>query len=239
MLILRQVLSLPFFYQLSIKISPWLQIISILLLIIGCVWGLYFAPLDYQQGGAFRIIYIHVPCAFLSLAVYAVIALCSAWHLIWHVKIADVIAAASAPIGLSFTALALITGAIWGKPMWGTWWVWDARLTSELILLFLYCGYIGLRSATSTQTRAKSAAILALVGFVDVPIVHFSVNWWNTLHQGATISSFAKPAISNDMLYPLLLMLVALFVFYLAIMLQRAQGEILEREKHSRWVTNV
>ena len=173
----------------------------------------------------------------MSLFVYLVIAFSGAISLIWHIKITDIVARASAPIGASFTFLALVTGAIWGKPMWGTYWVWDARLTSELILLFLYLGYIALQSAfDDKRIAARAGAILALIGVINIPIIHYSVEWWSTLHQGPTISKFDKPSIHLTMLIPLLLMVVAFKTFYITILLIRARSEILDYECNSSWV---
>ena len=199
--------------------------------------GLVLAPADYQQGDSFRIIYLHVPSAWMSLFVYLIMAFSGAVSLIWRIKITDIIARASAPIGASFTFIALVTGAIWGKPMWGTYWVWDARLTSELILLFLYLGYIALQSAfDDKRIAARAGAILALIGVINIPIIHYSVEWWSTLHQGPTISKFDKPSIHLTMLIPLLLMVVAFKTFYITTLLIRARSEILDYECNSSWV---
>ena len=172
--------------------------------------------------------------------VYVVMAVCGAIALIWHMKLAEIIAISSAHIGASFTLLALVTGSIWGKPMWGTWWVWDARLTSELILLFLYLGVIALYNAIDDKRMAaRATSILALVGVVNIPIIHYSVTWWNTLHQGPTVSKMGAPSIDLRMLIPLLLMAVAFKLFYLVVLLLRARCELLERERNSRWVTEL
>lgn len=204
---------------------------------VGVVWGLIFAPPDYQQGESYRIIFIHVPSAWMSLFIYAVLASAGAVALIWRLKVAEVVATASAPIGAAFTFLALATGSLWGKPMWGTWWVWDARLTSELVLLFLYLGYIALESAIEDpRTASRAAAILALVGVVDLPIIHYSVEWWSTLHQGPTVSKIGKPAIHWTMLAPLLIMICAFMTYYFSLMLVRARSELLVRERNNPWV---
>lgn len=225
------------FYQFCSLMQPWLFVISLVALAVGLVGGLLIAPADYLQGEGFRIIYVHVPCAMLSMLLYVVLALASAVYLIWRVKVADLIAYCIAPIGALFTFCALVTGAIWGKPMWGTWWIWDARLTSELILLFLYVGYIGLYSAiTNPKAAAKISAIFALIGLIDIPIIHYSVYWWNTLHQGATISRFAKPTMDSSMLWPLLCMIVGMGVYTAAIMCLKLRTQILSREANSRWV---
>lgn len=236
-LFLKRLASPQFCYTFSSRVIPWLGISCIGFLIYGLLGGLYLSPPDYQQGDAMRILYIHVPCAILSLMIYTFLFFQSVIFLIFRLKIADGLAAVSAPIGALYTLIALITGAIWGKPMWGTWWIWDARLTSELILLFLYLGYIGLRSAIiDRHTQAKACAVLAIVGMVDVPIVHFSVEWWATLHQGASLSKFSKPSISTPMLYPLLAMLAAFALFYVTFVLIRLQSHLLSREQDTEWV---
>jgi heme exporter protein C len=202
--------------------------------------GLVLAPADYQQGDSFRIIYIHVPSAWMSLFVYMVMAISGAIGLVWHIKLAEIVSISSAGIGAAFTFIALVTGSLWGKPMWGTWWVWDARLTSELILLFLYMGVIGLYGAIEDKrTAARAVAILALVGVVNIPIIHYSVEWWNTLHQGATVAKFDKPSMHPDMLIPLLVMAMAFKVFYAIALLMRCRNEVLQREQNNRWVDEI
>jgi len=235
--LLQSLVSPPRFYSLTrfVGVPLW----AIALMALGCgLWGgLWMAPADYQQGDAFRIIYVHVPSAILSLTGYTLIALFSMIYLIWRIKVMDILAQALAPIGAIFTFLALITGAIWGKPMWGTWWVWDARLTAQLILLFLYFGYLALRSAIETPTTAaKACAILALVGVVDIPIIHYSVEWWYTLHQGPTLTKLAKPAIAMSMLWPLISMLVGFFAYFMAITLMRARTLLVDQEADTSWV---
>lgn len=225
------------FYAWSARLSPWLAGISIILFAAGLIGGLILAPADYQQGESFRIIYVHVPSAWMSLFIYIVMASAGAMGLIWHVKLGDMIARACAPLGAWFTALALFTGSLWGKPMWGTYWVWDARLTSELILLFLYLGYIALQGAIEDRRiAARAGAILALVGTVNIPIIHYSVEWWNTLHQGPTVTKFDKPSIATSMLIPLLAMSLAFTFYFLTIMFTRTRCEILESERNSKWV---
>lgn len=227
------------FYRLSRVLAPWLGAASALLFAAGLYGGLVLAPPDYQQGDSYRIIYIHVPSAWMSMFCYVVLAVCGAMTLIWRLKLADVVARATAPLGASFTAIALATGSIWGKPMWGTWWVWDARLTSELILLFLYLGFIALQAAIEDRRNAaRAGAVLALVGVINLPIIHYSVEWWNTLHQGATITRFDKPSIAMSMLVPLLLMFAAFKCFYFSVMLVRARGELLLAEHRANWVQN-
>lgn len=207
------------------------------LLLYGVIGGLFLAPPDYQQGDSFRIIYVHVPAAFLSLAIYSVIFVNSIIFLVWHLKVADIIAKASAAMGATYTAIALVTGSFWGKPMWGTWWIWDARLTSELILFFLYLGYLGLRSAIKEPKRAGAAcAILAIIGMIDIPIIHFSVEWWATLHQGPTLAKFAKPSIAKEMLYPLLAMIGGFTFFYGLVLGIKVRMGILQSETEATWV---
>mgnify|MGYP001287455721 FL=1 len=232
--------SPKYFYDISIPLSKWVAIICAICFVSGLYGGLVLAPADYQQGDSFRIIYLHVPAAWMSLFVYLIIAFSGTISLIWRIKITDIIARASAPIGASFTFLALVTGAIWGKPMWGTYWVWDARLTSELILLFLYLGYIALQSAfDDRRIAARAGAILALIGVINIPIIHYSVEWWSTLHQGPTISKFDKPSIHLTMLIPLILMVIAFKTFYITTLLIRARSEILEYECNSSWVKKI
>lgn len=235
-----------FLYQLSSPRSffrltqSWLSGLgwsALLFLMIGFIWGLFFAPPDYQQGDAFRIIYIHVPTAFLSMALYASMAFCALLLLVWQIKIAGMMLKIIAEKGAYMAFLALITGSIWGKPMWGAWWVWDARLTSELILLLLYAAILATANAFSNREQGdKMIAILTLVGVVDLPIIHYSVYWWNTLHQGATLSVFAKPKIALVMLYPLLLSLIGFGLYCLWAILHQAGNELLLRERKQKWV---
>lgn len=216
---------------------PVFGVLSLVLLAIGLYWGLFVAPADYQQQDAFRIIYVHVPAAFLSLGIYTGMAIAAAMALIFRIKVFDYWAAASAPVGAVFTFLALITGAIWGKPMWGTWWVWDARLTSELILLFIYLGIMLLRDAlNNAQQPATAAQVLTLVGLVNIPIVHFSVNWWYTLHQGATLSKFAKPDMHPSMLWPLLICIVAFGFVYLFLTCLKTRTLLWQDQGKTQWV---
>lgn len=232
--------SPKYFYEISLWLSRWAAVVCVICFVAGLYGGLVLAPADYQQGDSFRIIYLHVPAAWMSLLVYMVMAISGGIGLIWRIKLAEIIARSSAPIGASFTFMALVTGSIWGKPMWGTWWVWDARLTSELILLFLYLGYIALQSAfEDRRVGARAGAILALVGIVNIPIIHYSVEWWSTLHQGPTISKFDKPSIHMSMLIPLLLMVIGFKAFFASTLLIRARGEILEYECNSAWVKNL
>ena len=220
-----------YFYELTGKMLPWLAGATLILFCAGMVWGLAFAPADYQQGDSFRIIYIHVPAAAFSMGVYVAMAISGAIGLIWRIKLATMVSKSCAPVGAAFTFLALATGSLWGKPMWGTWWVWDARLTSELILLFLYLGYIALQEAIEERdTAERAAALLALVGVVNIPIIHYSVEWWYTLHQGATIFKFGRPSIAPEMLWPLLIMMVAYALFATVVVLLGARNEVLARK---------
>jgi len=219
---------------------PWLSALFLLLLLPGLYGGLVLAPPDYQQGESYRIIFIHVPAAWMSLFIYVVMAFCGVVIVVWRMKLAEIVLISSAPIGASFTFLALATGSLWGKPMWGTWWVWDARLTSELILLFLYLGVIGLHGAIEDKRVASRAvAILAIVGVINIPIIHYSVEWWNSLHQGPTVTKFDKPSIHWSMLLPLLLMALAFQVYYVLALFQRCRAELLLRERNNKWVQEL
>lgn len=227
-------------FQLCNTLLPWLAIGAVLLLLVGLVWGLAYAPADYQQGDSFRIIYIHVPAALLSMGTYLGMAIAALVGLVWQWRTAFMSMYAMAPVGAMMTFIALVTGAAWGKPMWGAWWVWDARLTSELILLFLYLGVISLYGAFNDKQQAgKAAAVMALVGVVNLPIIHYSVEWWNTLHQGATITKFAKPSIANEMLWPLLICIVGFALFIAAVTVMRLKNEIIRREMHRPWVKQM
>ncbi|MEN0106075.1 MAG: heme ABC transporter permease [Pseudomonas sp.] len=229
--------SPKWFYQMSGRWLPWLSVAAVLLLATGLVWGLAFAPPDYQQGNSFRIIYIHVPAAMLAQSCYVLLAVAGLVGLVWKMKIADVALQSAAPIGAWMTAVALLTGAIWGKPTWGSWWVWDARLTSMLILLFLYFGVIALGNAISNRdSAAKACAVLALVGVVNIPIIKYSVEWWNTLHQGATFKITERPAMPAEMWVPLLLMVLGFYCFFGAVLLMRMRLEVLKREARASWV---
>ena len=229
--------SPPYVYAAAAALAPWFLGLAAIAIGYGVVDGLAFAPPDYQQGDAFRIVYVHAPSAWMSLFSYTSMAVAGAVALIWRIKIGHAVAAASAPIGASFTLLALVTGSLWGRPMWGTYWAWDPRLTSELILLFLYVGVMSLRSAFEDPARGdRAAALLAVVGVVNVPIIHYSVQWWNSLHQGATVAKFGKPAMALSMLWPLLSMLLGFTLFYCAVLCTRLQGEVLNRERQAKGV---
>jgi len=227
-------------YRIAGRFLPWTGGLFLLLLITGLYYGLIVAPTDYQQGESYRIIFVHVPAAWMSMFIYMVMAVAGGVGLVWKMKMADMVASAAAPIGAAFTLLALVTGSFWGKPMWGTWWVWDARLTSELILLFLYLGFIALQAAIEDpRTAARAGAILALVGVINIPIIHYSVEWWYTLHQPATITKMDTPSIHISMLIPLLLMAGAFKVFFAHVLLIRTRTEILRREQKTGWVQEL
>lgn len=225
-------------YTFAGKLQAPLLVASILAMLGACYWGLFIAPPDYQQGDSFRIIYIHVPAAILAQSCYMMMAVAAFVGLVWRMKISDLFISAAAPIGAIMTFLALFTGAVWGKPTWGTWWVWDARLTSMLLLLFLYFGVMALRSAIpSEQSRAKATYILVLVGVVNIPIIKYSVDWWNTLHQPATFTLTEKPAMPPEMWLPLLVMVIGIYAFFTALVFYRLQAEILLREYKTKWVS--
>ncbi|HET7394811.1 MAG TPA: heme ABC transporter permease CcmC [Gammaproteobacteria bacterium] len=232
--------SPPYFYKFAQNVAPWTGWITLLLLAAGLYGGLWLAPPDYQQGDGFRIIYIHVPSAWMSMSGYAFMAIAAGIGLIWRMKLASAVAAAAAPLGASFAFLALVTGSLWGKPMWGTYWVWDARLTSELILLFLYFGFMALNRAFSEQrTGDRASAILALVGLVNLPIIHYSVVWWNTLHQGPTVFVGTHSDISMRMLVPLLVMIAAFMLYFATFVMKRLQFEIIRRERSTAWIREL
>ena len=235
----HQLASPPHFYRISVLLAPWLGVSGLILVAYGAWQGLFVVPMDYQQGDAFRIIYVHVPSAYLSMMAYMIMATSGAIGLIWRIKLSHAVAAAAAPIGAGFTFLALCTGSIWGRPMWGTWWEWgDPRMMSELILLFLYFGYMALRSSIDDTTKAdKASAVLALVGIVNVVIVHFSVEWWSSLHQGQTV--FKKGTMDADMRIPLLVMLLGFTLLFGSMLLRRIRTEVLYRERRTRWVREM
>lgn len=215
------------FLRWSDRLVPWLATVTGVLFAVGLYWALVASPPDYQQGESVRIMYVHVPAAWMALFCYTAMAGAAAVGLIWKHPLADLIAKATAPVGAAFTLLALVTGALWGKPMWGTWWVWDARLTSVLVLFFLYLGYIALNAAFDEPGRgARASAILALVGLVNVPVIKFSVDWWYTLHQPASVIRLEGPAIHASMLWPLLLMAAAFTSYYFWVLAVRVRGEI-------------
>jgi len=232
--------SPPYFYPLAGKMIPWFAVLAVLLGIAGLWVSFFVAPTDAQQGEGYRIIFIHVGASWMSMFLYLVMAFWAGVGLAFNTRLSSMMASAVAPTGAMFAFLSLWTGALWGKPMWGTWWVWDARLTSELILLFLYLGFIALQSAIDEPRRAdKAGAIIALVGVVNVPIIYFSVKWWNTLHQGASVSLTQAPSMAKTMLLGMLLMALSFWMYSIAMVLVRVRAIMLERERHSDWVANL
>lgn len=225
------------FFAITAKWHPWLFALTVLALAGGTIWALLFAPPDYQQGNSVRIMYIHVPAALLAQSGYLMMAAAAAVFLVWRIKLADMALMAAAPLGASITFLALVTGAIWGKPTWGTWWVWDARLTSTLLLFFLYAGVMALRSAMAGREQAgRACALLALVGLVNLPIIKYSVDWWYTLHQPASFKLLEEPAMPREMWLPLLVMVIGYYLFFFTVWFMRIRNEILMREQATDWV---
>jgi heme exporter protein C len=228
------------FYPLAGKLIPWFALAAAGLTVAGLYLSFFVAPTDFQQGESYRIIFIHVPAAWMSMFIYLVMAAWAGIGLALNAKLSAMMAQALAPTGALFTLLALVTGSLWGKPMWGAWWVWDARLTSELILLFLYIGFMALQAAIDEPRRAdRAGALLALVGAVNVPIIYFSVRWWNTLHQGASISMTAAPKMATTMLTGMLLMALACWMYTIAVTLSRVRCIMLERERRADWVNTL
>jgi heme exporter protein C len=225
------------FYPLAGRLAPWFFIAAALFTAAGIYVGFFVAPTDFQQGEAYRIIFIHVPAAWMSMFLYIIMAFWAGVGLAFNTRLSSMMASALAPTGAVMTFIALWTGALWGKPMWGAWWVWDARLTSELILLFLYLGFMSLQAAIDDARRAdKAGAVIALVGVVNVPIIYFSVKWWNTLHQGASVSLTRSPSMASIMLVGMLLMALAVWMYSIAATLLRVRCIILERERNSEWI---
>ncbi len=232
--------SPPSFYQKSECLLPWLGLLAFVLIATGTVWGLAFAPEDARQGNSFRIIYLHVPVAFLALAGYYLMAIAGAIGLVWRIKLAFWAMRAAAPLGAALTFIALVTGSIWGKPTWGTWWEWDARITSMLILFFLYLGVMALANAYQQQEGGlRASAILAIIGMVNIPLIYKSVDWWNTLHQGASLKLTSAPTIHGTMLYPLLIMVAGFYVLYALVLLLNMRCEIVANESRSRWLQDI
>ena len=232
--------SPPTFYRFAGALRPWMLALALILGAVAMYGGLVLAPPDYQQGDDYRIIFVHVPSAWMALFIYAVMAVSAFIALVWRIKLAEVVAMESAPIGAAFTLITLVTGSLWGIRMWGTWWTWDARLTSELVLLFLYLGVIGLYHAFEDRRQgARAAAFLALIGIINVPIVHFSVNWWNTLHQGSTVRLLGPSTMSGSMIWPLLTMMVATKCYYLASLFGRVRADLLALESGKDWVRQI
>jgi heme exporter protein C len=228
------------FYPLAGRLVPVFWTLAVVLCAAGLSLGLLVAPTDFQQGDSYRIIYIHVPAAWMSMFIYLVMAVWAATGLVVNTRLSSMMASALAPTGALMTFIALWTGALWGRPTWGTWWVWDARLTSELILLFLYIGFMALHASIDEPRRAdRAAAILAIVGVVNVPIIYFSVKWWNTLHQGASVSLSRAPSMATTMLAGMLIMALGFWMYSIAAALTRVRGIILERERNAAWVGTV
>jgi heme exporter protein C len=224
------------FYALSGTLIPYCVAIAVIATIIGLTIGLLIAPSDHQQGESYRIIFIHVPAAWMSMIIYLAVAFWAAIGLIFNARLASMFALALAPTGALMTFIALWTGSLWGKPTWGTYWVWDARLTSELILLFLYLGFLSLHASIEDTRKAdRSAAVLAIVGVVNIPIIYFSVKWWNTLHQGASVSLTKAPTMATQMLTGMLIMTIAFWAYSFALSFYRCRTLILERERHTAW----
>jgi heme exporter protein C len=228
------------FYEKTESWMFWLGLASIISMTMGVAWGLGFAPADFKQGNSYRIIFIHVPGSFVAMAGYYAMAICGAVGLVWRMKLSFMVMKAIAPIGAVLTFVSLVTGAIWGKPTWGTWWEWDARITSMLILFFLYLGIIALQEAYRNQDAAdKTSAILALVGMVNIPIIYKSVDWWYTLHQPATLKLTESSSIAPSMAYPLIVMILAFYFCFIWLVLAFSRLEVLKREKKTQWVRQL
>ena len=228
------------FYPLAGRLIPWFGGLAAILIVIGLYLGFVVAPTDYKQGEAYRIMFVHVPAAWMSMFIYIVMAIYAGLALVLKTRLSTMMATSMAPTGAMFTFVALWTGAFWGKPMWGAWWVWDARLTSELILLFLYIGYMSLYAAIDDPRRAaRASGLLAIIGVVNVPVIYFSVKWWNTLHQGASISFTEAPSMAATMVAAMLVMALGFWMYTIAVVLMRVRCEILERERHSDWVQEL
>lgn len=227
-------------YLWSLMLQRWCFILSVPFLCYGLLGALWLAPPDYQQGDVYRIMYIHVPLAIGSLALYTSMSVAALIFLVWKIKVGDILVEAGARLGALYTVMTLITGAIWGQPTWGTWWIWDARLTSELILLFIYLGIIVIRTAIPDRLQgAKAACVVTLIGFINIPIIHYSVYWWHTLHQGSSIFIFKQSTIALSMLHPLLAMIGAFFFYSIGIMCIQVRAELLKRESQANWVTLI
>lgn len=232
---LHRLASPPSFSRFANSLLPWTIGGWLLTLIVGLYWSLWQAPPDYQQGEGYRIIFVHVPAAWMSLFVYTSMTIIGVIGVIWQFKLSDIYIRCAAPLGVVFTFLTLSTGSIWGKPMWGTWWEWDARLTSELILLFIYIGFIALQgSFQDSKTRAQVNAIVLIIGFINIPIIHFSVDWWTSLHQPASILKLSQPSIHSSMLKPLLLMMISFKLFFISIILMAMQTELHYRKQRKQ-----
>ncbi len=228
------------FYALTAKLIPLFSILAILLIAVALYMSFFVAPVDYKQGQGYRIIFVHVPAAWMSMFIYLVMTFWSLLGFIYNTRLSGMMTRALAPTGAMFTFLALFTGSFWGKPMWGTWWVWDARLTSDLILLFIYMGYMALQSSIDDIRRAdKAGALFITVGAVNIPIIYFSVQWWNTLHQGSSINFSNGSSMAATMLWTMLIMVIGFWMYTIAIALKRVRCEILEREKNTTWISEL
>ena len=228
------------YYPLAGRLIPWFAWSAVILIVYGLYMSFFVAPVDYKQGEGYRIIFIHVPAAWMSMLIYVVMAFWAVFGLIYNTRVSHMMTSALAPTGAMFAFLSLWTGAFWGKPMWGTWWVWDARLTSALILFFLYIGFIALKSSIEDKRRAdRAGAILAIVGVVNIPIIYYSVKWWNTLHQGMTVKTSTKSSMDENMLIAMLVMTFGFWAYTIAVALVRVRCEILERERDTTWVKEV
>ena len=229
--------SPPLFFNWSSKIVTWLGISALSFLLLGLYWGLILAPPDYKQGDVFRILYIHVPSAIMGESIFIFMAFCGFINVIWRAKISGMMIKSAAPIGMSFVLLTLLTGSIWGKPTWGTWWVWDARLTSTLILFFIYMALIGLHSTIDDKTKAdRAVSILAIVGVAIIPVIKKSVDWWQTLHQPSTFTLTSAPSMSAEMYQPLLICVIAFYIVFAYLLTLNLRNEVIEREKSKNWV---
>ncbi|MDR7068967.1 heme exporter protein C [Pseudoxanthomonas japonensis] len=236
----HQLGSPPYFDRFAARWTPWCYLAAIALLGLGLWQALFVVPADYQQGDSFRILYIHVPSAWMSMFVFGLMAFYAAIALVWRIKLCEILAMACAPTGAAFTVITLATGSIWGKPMWGTWWDWDPRLTTELILLFLYLGVMGLYGAIDDRrSAARAAGLLAIVGVALLPVIRYSVVWWNSLHQGQTIRVFGESSMDDSMLLPLVLMVIATKFWFVGSLLARARADNLRREAGKDWVAKL
>ena len=236
----HQLGSPPTFDRFAARWAPWAYALGAALMAVGMYMALFVVPADYQQGDSFRILYVHVPSAWMSMAIFALMALYAAIALIWRIKLCEILAMACAPSGAAFTLITLVTGSIWGKPMWGTWWDWDPRLTTELVLLFLYLGVIGLYGAIDDRRNAaRAAGLLAIVGVVLLPVIRYSVVWWNSLHQGQTIRLLGESSMDPSMLQPLIWMIIGTKLWFIGALLQRARADNLRREAGKDWVAQL
>ena len=228
------------FYRMSLSWLPWCAGIALICIPLAAVWGLAFAPEDFKQGNSFRIFYVHVPATFLAQSCMLMMGIAGLVSLVWRIKLAPVFIKIAAPFGASITLLALATGAIWGYPTWGTWWEWDARMTSTLVQFFLYTGVIGIfASIESKETAGRAASLMSIVSVVNIPIIKFSVNWWNTLHQPATIKITESTTMPFEMLWPMLVMLVGVYAFFGAVVFVRMKAEIIYSERQTAWVRDM